>query len=81
MNKAKTTQSRSHQTKKDKRSLHIRSETRSLLSSFRRRMISDFEVETEDFALLCLIASANGLDQWPEGAAENEGDVPFLTFH
>ena len=81
MNNSKSKRPRSHEIKKNQRSLHMQSETRSLLSSFRRRMILDFEVETEDFALLCLIASANGLDQWPEGASEGESEVPFLTFH
>ena len=81
MNKAKSARSRSHAIKKDKRSHPGQNDPGSLFRSFSRRMIADFEVETEDFAFLCLIASAHGLDQWPEGAVDSEDDVRFLTFH
>jgi hypothetical protein len=44
-------------------------------------MISDFEDETRDIAFLCLIASAHGLDSWPEDAPPTEKNARFLTFH
>jgi len=58
-----------------------RRETRSVWSCFNQRLLLDFEVETQDFAVLCLIASANGLNQWPEGLEAREFEGRFLTFH
>ena len=54
---------------------------RSVWSCFNQKLISDFEVETQDFAFLCLIASANGLTRWPEGSEERGREGRFLTFH
>ena len=57
-------------------------EAQSLLNIMNKRMISDFEIETRDFALLCLIASANGLEDWPpQDTEEDEDNTGFLTFH
>ncbi len=57
-------------------------EAQSLFNIMNERMISDFEVETWDFALLCLIASANGLEDWPpQDREDNEGSPGLLTFH
>lgn len=61
--------------------LFRRRDSRSVWSCFNQRLISDFEVETQDFAFLCLIASANGLNQWPEGIEAREFEGRFLTFH
>jgi hypothetical protein len=38
-------------------------------------------METLDLAFLCLVASANGLTQWPEGTETREREGRFLTFH
>ena len=67
--------------KRGKEALFRRRETRSVWSCFNQRLISDFEVETQDFAFLCLIASANGLTQWPEGIEARDREGRFLTFH
>jgi hypothetical protein len=57
-------------------------EAQSLLNIMNKRMISDFEIETRDFALLCLIASANGLEDWPpQDTEEDEDNTGLLTFH
>ena len=57
-------------------------EAQSLLNIMNKRMISDFEIETRDFALLCLIASANGLEDWPpQDTEEDEDSTGLLTFH
>lgn len=56
-------------------------QTRSLMRFFNQRMLSDFEIETQDFALLCMIASAHGLTPWP-GAIDHQDDpAGLLTFH
>jgi hypothetical protein len=67
--------------KKSKQSLPRRRESRTLLSRLNQRLISDFELETEDFAFLCLLASASGLLQTQDTNAEPDEDVPYLTFH
>lgn len=57
-------------------------ETWLLLDMLSQRMISDFEIETRDFAMLCLIASANGLKDWPpQNKREDEDSPGYLTFH
>jgi len=56
-------------------------QTRSLLRVFNQRKLSDFETETEDFALLCLIASAHGLSPWPDEADLQDDTKGLLTFH
>ncbi|NOR15810.1 MAG: hypothetical protein GQ544_08905 [Candidatus Aminicenantes bacterium] len=57
-------------------------EAQSLFNIMNKRMISDFEVETRDFALLCMIASANGLEDWPpQDREDDEGNPGLLTFH
>jgi hypothetical protein len=55
----------------------------SLLASLNKRLISDFENETRDFAMLFLIASANGLEDWPPQNNTEDGDhhPGLLTFH
>ena len=67
--------------KKNSEALFRRRETRSVWSCFNQRLISDFEMETLDLAFLCLVASANGLKQWPEGTETGEREGRFLTFH
>ncbi len=57
-------------------------EAQSFFNLMNKRIISDFEVETRDFVLLCLIASANGLEDWPpQDREEDEGNPGLLTFH
>ncbi len=61
--------------------LHKRMEARSALSLFNQRMLSDFETETQDLAVLWLIASVHGVEQWPGGAQDHTMETRFLTFH
>jgi len=67
--------------KKGKQALPRRSEARILLSRLNQRLISDFELETQDFAFLCLLASASGLIPGQEEHDEQDDEVPYLTFH
>jgi hypothetical protein len=67
--------------KKNKQALPRRKEAQTLLSRFNQRLISDFELETEDFAFLCLLASASGLLQAQDEDEEPDEEVPYLTFH
>jgi hypothetical protein len=67
--------------KKNRQSSYGGREARSVWSCLSKRLISDFEAETQDIAFLCLIASANGLKRWPEGIEERDSDARFLTFH
>lgn len=67
--------------KKNRQTLRKRDEARSFLNVLKKRLIKDFEVETRDFALLCLIASANGIEKWPPHPIEDDKDARFLTFH
>ena len=67
--------------RKRKQIYHKRQEARSALNVFNQRMLSDFETETHDFAVLCMIASAHGLKHWPEGVQSHTMEARFLTFH
>ena len=67
--------------RKRKQVSHKRQEARSALCIFNQRMLSDFETETHDFAVLCMIASAHGIKRWPEEAQDHTMEARFLTFH
>jgi hypothetical protein len=67
--------------KKCKQAFPRRREARTLLSRLNQRLISDFELETQDFAFLCLLASASRLIPGLEGCDEQDDEVPYLTFH
>lgn len=66
---------------KARHALRKKDEARSFLKVLKKRLIKDFEIETQDFALLCLIASANGIETWPPQPIEDDKDARFLTFH
>jgi hypothetical protein len=61
--------------------MSTKQQTRSLMRFFSQRMLSDFEIETQDFALLCMIASAHGLSPWPMGIDHQDDPAGLLTFH
>ena len=68
--------------RKNKQSLPRRKgETETLLTRLNQRLISDFEMETQDFAFLCLLASASKLSRLPEGGDDPGEEAPYLTFH
>ncbi len=70
--------------KKNKQAPPRRREAQTLLSRLNQRLILDFESETQDFAFLCLLASASGLLQAQDGddeQDEKDEQAPYLTFH
>ena len=67
--------------KKNKQAPPRRRAAQTLMSRLNQRLISDFELETQDFAFLCLLASASGRLRSQEAGEEQEEELPFLTFH